>query len=103
MPVSFTEVVRTVDIGPIETDDEPVLLRVEILHAEGATPPYAALIWQRATIRLHPIEGAAGEVSEFHMFVEDQTIGGEPFEGESPEDILDQIRSRVEATWYIPR
>ena len=103
MPVPFSEVVKTVDIGPIETDDEPVRLRVEILHTDGASPAYSARIWQRATILLHPSEAEEGELSEYRMLVEDETIGGETFEGETPEDVLRQIRHRIAAVYYIAR
>lgn len=104
MPVSFKEVVRVFDVDPIDTDDEPVELRIEILHEEGATPPYSARIWRRAAILLHPSEAdEPEELGEYRMLVEDETIGGEAFEGETVEDILDQIRHRIRAAWYIPR
>lgn len=103
MPVTFSEVVKVYDLGPIETDEEQVDLRVEILHEEGATPPYSARIWRRAVIQLHPVEAEEGEIQEFRILIEDETIGGEEFEGETVEEILDQIRHRIRAAWYIPR
>ncbi|MBE9557731.1 MAG: hypothetical protein IMF08_12810 [Proteobacteria bacterium] len=103
MPVSFSEVVKVFDIDPIETDEEPVELRVEILHEEGATPPYSARIWRRATILLRPAEAEEGAVEEYRILIEDETIGGEAFEGDTIEEILDQIRHRIRAAWYIPR
>jgi len=103
MPVSFREIVRTFDVGPIETDGEQVELRVEILHEEGATPPYSARIWRLAVIRLHPLDAEEGEDEEFRIFIEDETIGGETFEGETAEGVLTQIRHRIRAAWYIPR
>ena len=103
MPVSFSEVVKAFDVGPIETDEEPVELRVEILHEEGAAPPYSARIWRRAAILLRPAEAEEGEVQEFRILIADETIGGEAFEGETIEQILDQIRHRIRAAWYIPR
>lgn len=103
MPVSFSEVVKVFDIDPIETDEEPVELRVEILHEEGATPPYSARIWRRAAILLRPAEAEEGAVQEYRILIEDETIGGEAFEGDTIEEILDQIRHRIRAAWYIPR
>jgi hypothetical protein len=103
MPVSFSEVVKVFDIDPIETDEEPVELRVEILHEEGATPPYSARIWRRAAILLRPAEAEEGAVEEYRILIEDETIGGEAFEGDTIEEILDQIRHRIRAAWYIPR
>ena len=104
MPVPFSEIVRTIDIGPIETGDEPVRLRVDILHTDGAKPPYSARVWQRAAILLHPSESEdQDEVVEYHMLVEDETIGGETFEGETPDEVLRQIRHRIAAVYYIPR
>jgi len=104
MPVPFSEIVRTIDIGPIETGDEPVRLRVDILHTDGAKPPYSARVWQRATVLLHPSESEdQDEVVEYHMLVEDETIGGEAFEGETPDDVLREIRHRIAAVYYIPR
>ena len=103
MPVSFSEVVKVFDIDPIETDGEPVELRVEILHEEGATPPYSARIWRRAAILLRPAEAEEGAVQEYRILIEDETIGGEAFEGDTIEEILNQIRHRIRAAWYIPR
>ena len=104
MPVSFSEVVKVYDLDPIETDDEPVELRVEILHEKGASPPYSARIWRRAAILLRPVEADdPEELGEYRMLVEDETIGGEAFEGETVEEILNQIRHRIRAAWYIPR
>jgi hypothetical protein len=103
MPVSFSEVVKVFDIDPIETGEEPVELRVEILHEEGATPSYSARIWRRAAILLRPVEAEEGEVEEYRILIEDETIGGEVFEGDTIEEILDQIRHRIRAAWYIPR
>ena len=104
MPVPFSEVVRTVDIGPIETGDEPVRLRVEILHTDGATPAYSARVWQLAAILLRPSDSEdRDEVGEYRMLIEDDTIGGESFEGETPDDVLRQIRHRIAAVYYIPR
>ena len=104
MPVTFREIVRTVEIGPIETEDEPVWLRVDVLHTDGAAPPYSARVWQRASILLHPSESEdPDELGEYHMLVEDETIGGETFEGETPDDVLRQIRHRIAAVYYIPR
>jgi len=104
MPVRFSEIVKTVEFGPIETDDEPVLLRVEILRTDGAEPPCSARIWQRAAILLHPSEAEdPEELGEFRLFVEDETIGAETFEGDTPEDVIRQIRHRIAAVYYIPR
>ncbi len=103
MPVSFSEVVKVYDLGPIETDEEPVELRVEILHEEGASPPYSARIWRRAAILLRPVEAEEGEVQEYRILVEDEPIGGEAFAGETIEEILVQIRHRIRAAWYITR
>jgi hypothetical protein len=104
MPVSFREVVKTFDLDPIETDEEPVELRIEILREEGVTPPYSARIWRRAAILLRPVEAAdPEELGEYRMLVEDETIGGEAFQGETIEEILNQIRHRIRAAWYIPR
>lgn len=103
MPVSFREIVRTFDVEPIETDDEPVELRIDILHREGASPPYSARIWRRALIQLRPVEAEEDEVQEFRILIGDETIGGEAFEGETVEQVLEQIRHRIRAAWYIPR
>lgn len=104
MPVPFSEIVKTVEIGPIETDDEPVRLRVEILHTDGAVPPYSARVWQHASILLRPTEAEAGEeLGEYHLLVEDETIGSETFAAESPEEVLRQIRHRIAALYYIAR
>lgn len=103
MPVAFSEVVKVYDLDPIETDEEPVELRIEILHEEGATPPYSARIWRRAAILPRPVEAEEGTVEEYRILVEDETIGGEAFEGDGIEEILDQIRHRIRAAWYIPR
>ncbi len=104
MPVPFREVVRTVEIGPIETGDEPVLLRVEILHTDGARPAYSARVWQRAAILLHPSEAEDREaVEEYRTLIEDETIGDEDFAADSPEEVLRQIRHRIAAVYYIPR
>jgi hypothetical protein len=103
MPVRFSEIVRTVDIGPIETEDEPVRLRVEVLCTDGATPAYSARVWQRTAILLQASEAEEGELSEYRILVEDETIGGESFEGETPDDVLAQIRHRIAAVYYIPR
>ena len=104
MPVPFSEVVRTVEIGPIETGDEPVRLRVDILHTEGAVPAYSARVWQHATILIHPTEAAdREEIGEYGVLVEDESIGGEDFAAESPEEVLRQIRHRIAAVYYIAR
>jgi len=104
MPVSFREIVRTFDVEPIETDGEPVELRIEILHEEGATRPFSARIWRRAAILLRPSEAEdPDELGEYRMLVEDETIGGEAFQGETVEEVLSQIRHRIRAAWYIPR
>ena len=104
MPVPFSEIVKSVEIGPIESEDEPVRLRVDILHTEGARPAYSARVWQRASILLHPSESEdPDDLGEYHMLVEDETIGGETFEGETPEEVLQQIRHRIAAVYYIPR
>jgi len=103
MPVSLSEVVKVYDLGPIETDDEQVKLRVEVLHEEGATPPYRARIWRRATVQLRPLGAEEDEAQEFRMLIEDETIGGETFAGDTVEQVLEQIRHRIRAAWYIPR
>jgi len=104
MPVPFSEIVRTVEIGPIETDDEPVRLRVDILHTEGAVPPYSARVWQVATILLRPTEAEdAEELGEYRVLVEDETIGGESFAADTPDAVLQQIRRRVAAVYYVAR
>jgi len=104
MPVPFSEIVKTIEIGPIETDDEPVRLRVDILHTEGAVPAYSARVWQVATILLRPTEAEdADELGEYRVLVEDETIGGETFAAASPEEVLLQIRHRIAAVYYIAR
>jgi len=104
MPVSFRKVVGVFDVEPIETDNEPIELRVEILHEEGMAPPYFARIWRLAAILLRPSEAEdPEELGEYRMLVEDETIGGEAFEGASVEEVLDQIRHRIRAAWYIQR
>lgn len=103
MPVVFREVVRTFDLEPIETNGDSVALRVEVLHEEGADMPYSARIWRLAIIRLHPVEAEEDAMQEFSIFIEDETIGGEGFEGRTVEEVLDQIRHRIRAAWYIGR
>ena len=104
MPAVFREVVRTLDLAPIETGDEAVRLRIDILHEEGAENPYSARIWRLAAIRLHPLEAEDEEATEeFRILIEDETIGGEIFEGATVDEVLDQIRHRIRAAWYIPR
>ena len=104
MPVPFSEIVKSVEIGPIESGDEPVRLRVDILHTEGARPAYSARVWQVASILLHPAESPdPEETEEFRTLVEDETIGGESFAGDSPEDVLRQIRHRIAAVYYLAR
>mgnify|MGYP001244604819 CR=1 FL=1 len=104
MPIPFHEVVRTIDIGPIPTTDEPVELRVEVLHEEGAAHPYTARVWRRATILLRPADDdEADELDEFSMFVEDEAFAGEHFAADSEEGVIDQIRDRIEAVYYMPR
>ena len=104
MPVVFREVVRTFDLAPIETGDEAVRLRIDILHEEGAEKPCSARIWRLAAIRLHPLEAEdEEEAEEFRVLIEDETIGGESFEGTTVDEVLDQIRHRIRAAWYIPR
>ena len=49
------------------------------------------------------MEAEEGAVQEYRILIEDETIGGEAFEGETVEEILDQIRHRIRAAWYIPR
>jgi hypothetical protein len=103
MPVTFREIVKTFDLESIQTGDESVKLRVEILHEAGAERPYSARIWRLAAIQLHPVEAEAGEVEEFRILIEDETIGGEEFEGRTVDEVLGQIRHRIRAAWYIPR
>lgn len=104
MPVTFREIVRTFDLAPIVTDSEAVELRVEILHETGAERPYSARIWRLAAIRLRPPRAEEEEeVEEFRILIEDETIGGEAFEGNTVEEVLDQIHHRIRAAWYIPR
>lgn len=104
MPVSFREVVRTIDIGPIPTQDEAVDLRVEVLHEPGATPPYTARVWRRAAILLRPVdEPDPGELEEYRIFVEDEAFAEESFGGESVDAVIEQIRDRIEAVYYLPR
>jgi len=104
MPVPFSEVVRSVEIGPIETDDEPVRLRVDVLHTEGSSPAYSARVWQFATILIHPSESDdPEEINQYRVLVEDETIGDETFAAESPEEVLRQIRHRIAAVYYIAR
>jgi hypothetical protein len=104
MPVPFSEVVGTVEIGPIETDDERVRLRVDILHTDSAVPAYSARVWRYAAILLHPIESDdLEEVGEYQVLVEDETIGAESFAAESPEEVVRQIRHRIAAVYYIAR
>jgi len=103
MPIPFREVVRTIDIGPITTDDEPVELRVEVLHEPGASPPYTARVWRRAAILLHPVdEPDPDELDEFRIFVEDEAFADEEFGGESVEAVTEAIRDRIEAVYYLP-
>jgi hypothetical protein len=103
MPVTFREIVKTFDLEAIETGAEPVELRVEILHEAGREKPYSARIWRLAAIQLHPVEAEEGAVEEFRILIEDETIGGEEFTGRSVEEVLEQIRHRIRAAWYIPR
>ena len=104
MPVTFRELVRTVDIGPIRTGDEPVELRVEVLHEPGAATPYTARVRRRAAILLHPVdEPDPDELDEFRIFVEDETFADESFGGHSAEAVIEQIRDRIEAVYYMPR
>ena len=103
MPVTFREIVRTFDLAPIETDNESVELRVEILHETGTETPYSARIWRVVAIQLRPLEAEEGELEEYRILIEDETIGGETFEGKTVEEVLDQIRHRIRAAWYIPR
>ena len=109
MPVPFKNVVRVLEIGPIPGDeDEPVLLRVEILHDPKATPPYSARIWRRAAILLRPADGddepdETAPMEEFRILVEDDTIGAETFAGNTPEAVIEAIRDRIEAIWYMSR
>lgn len=104
MPITFRDVVRTIDIGPIPTDDEPVDLRVEVLHEPGAAPPFTARIWRRASILLHSVdEPDPEELDEFRIFVEDETFAEESFGGDSVDAVIEQIRDRIEAVYYMPR
>lgn len=105
MPVTFREIVRSFDVAPIETGEgEAVELRVEILHEEGGRRPYSARIWRMAAIRLHPADADdPDELGEYRILIEDEIIGGEAFEGNSVEEVLDQLRHRIRAAWYIPR
>ncbi len=103
MPVTFREIVKTFDLEPIETDGESVQLRVEILHEAGSEKPYSARIWRAAAIQLRPVEAEEDELEEYRILIEDETIGGEQFDGKTVEEVLDQIRHRIRAAWYIPR
>lgn len=104
MPVAFREVVKIFDIGPIQTDDEPVELRVEVLREPGSAPAFSARVWRRAAILLHPTDSTdEGELSEFRILVEDEAFADESFRGESIEAVTRQIRHRIEAVYYIPR
>lgn len=102
MPVTFREIVRTFDLAPIETNGEAIELRVEVLHETGVEKPYSARIWRVAAIQLRPVEAEEGELEEYRILIEDETIGGERFEGNTVEEVLDQIRHRIRAAWYIP-